>query len=629
MSDTQELLARAVELISGEERSGQQDLADAVEEAINSGSHLLGQAPTGSGKSLAYLAPVIACIAKGKRVVIATATISLQDQLWRKDIPLIKSVANGAVNAAILKGRGQYLCRVKLEAALGGTALFDERPGTTLADDLETLEEFARTSNTGDLAEVEAVAGEIAEQSRRAVSCPASECPGGAECHRARDCFALAAGVVAQDADLIVVNHALYFTHIASGGSLLPEHDVVIFDEAHGLADTATGVLGAEVSPRSIQSLASQLRKANASKDSCKEISRYAVSLEVALDGLEGRVAATRLFGDILVGLDARIATAAASVERSSAGTEGALALKTATSCREVLTRLVNPRSGDVVWVERGTALNLAPVDLGELLADRLFDEHSVILVSATLGTGERFEPLAARLGLDPGAESGHTAYQVLRVDSPFDHQSQAVLYVPSEMPVPNSSQWPDEVNLEIAELLGASGGRALILCTSVASVKRIAEFLRASCDHPILEQGQGSKQVLVDRFIAEETSCLVATRGFWVGLDVPGVACVLVVIDKIPFPRRDEPIVEARREMAGANGFRGVDLPDAALALAQGAGRLIRTKTDRGVVAVLDSRLATSNYRGTLLSALPPMRRTIDRAEACEFLRDAVVRTV
>jgi ATP-dependent DNA helicase DinG len=629
--DSDDLLRASVVMLGGEERPGQLELARAIRETIEVGTHLVAEAPTGSGKTLAYLCPVVT---SGAKTVVATATIALQDQLWRSDIPLVKR-SGGNARAALLKGRGQYLCRAKLDAALGGDALFDVRPHASFNDEIARLDEFADASTTGDLSEVEVHCGPISNQAIDAVSCSAGECPGASSCHRGDECFAVLARAVAEEADVLVVNHALYCAHLASDGQVLPDHDVVVFDEAHALADIAASALGADLSPRGLRSLASQLHRAGAGRLVTDGISQQAEVLERLFTEIDGRVVDPGAdLTDALNNAAQRIADASAAVPKDDASTEAAQAVKLAGARRETLARMVSPAEGDVIWVEGGRTLRIAPVDPGALMAKRLFARRAVVLLSATMGAGERFEPLARRVGLDPDlpragcAKPPGLGYQSLRVASPFDYREQALLYVPRTLPEPNDPAWPDAADGEIAALVDAAGGRTLVLCTSNAAVSRIAAHLREVSEHTILAQGEGSKRTLIESFVDDETSCLVATRSFWVGIDVPGVSCVLVVIDRIPFARPDDPMVSARRELAQRDGespFFAVDLPDAALILAQGSGRLIRSTTDRGVVCVLDRRLATKEYRSVLLRALPPMRRTVDRDEACAFLRDVV----
>ncbi|MBM3674621.1 MAG: ATP-dependent DNA helicase [Actinobacteria bacterium] len=632
-----EVLALAVAALGGEDRPGQQELCAAVAAAFATGHHLVAEAPTGSGKSLAYLAP--AAVA-GRRVVIATATLTLQDQLWSKDIPHLQTHGGAPFTAALLKGRSQYVCRTKLRAALDGRPLFDERPGPTFTRDLERLEAFARTSDTGDFAAVD-----IADASRRAASCAPRECPGRGKCADGEECFAEWARDRAAKADVLVVNHALYCAHLASGGNVLPEHDVVVFDEAHGLADVATDAFGLDLAPLGLRQLATRLSGVGVSRSDTDPIAAAADALERALDGAEGRLDPTRgALADALGSAAEHLATAIPRIEPGPDPAAAAQTTQLATARLEALRRAQAPRVGDVVWQEHGS-LCLSPVSVADTLADRLFTRVPTVLCSATLGAGNRFAPLTERLGLDPATDPGPLpldpdadhefgdepgdrprpgrGYAALRVDSPFDFRSQALLYVARHLPEPRDPAWPDAATAEIHRLVDAAGGRSLVLCTSRAAVTRIADALRDT-DHLILVQGDSSKAALLERFATEEASVLVATRSFWMGVDVPGPTCVLVVIDRLPFARPDDPLSEARRETVereGGNGFRDVDLPGAALVLAQGVGRLIRSRSDRGVVAVLDRRLATAGYRDVLLDALPPMRRVVDADVVRAFL--------
>ena len=369
-------------------------------------------------------------------------------------------------------------------------------------------------------------------------------------------------------------------------------------------------------------------------------------ALERALGDSDGRVDPTE--GALAAALTAaaeRLATATLTIDTKSDPTAAGQATQLAAARLDALRRLQAPAAGEVAWTE-GSVLHLAPVSVAERLRELLFAHVPVVLLSATLGTGARFAPFTRRLGLDPDAELGPIpspdredagddpdaqddespgfGYVSLQVESPFDFREQAVLYVARHLPEPRDAAWPDAAATEICELVAASGGRALVLCTSRAAVTRVSERLRAETDHPILVQGESTKAMLLTRFAEEEASCLVATRSFWMGVDIPGPSCVLVVIDRLPFGRPDDPLLQARREAAernGGSGFQDVDLPAAALVLAQGVGRLIRTKQDRGVVAILDRRLATAGYRNVLLDALPPMRRVVDPA----VVRDAL----
>ena len=625
--------------LGGDDRPGQLRLADAVAAALAGGHHLVAEAPTGSGKGLAYLAPAIT---SGRKVVVSTATLTLQDQLWHKDLPHLREHGGVPFRAALLKGRSQYVCRARLRVALDGAPLLEDRPGPTLARDLDRLEEFVADSVTGDLADVD-----IADASRRAASCAPRECPGAGKCSAGETCFAEKARERATTADVLVVNHALYCAHLASAGNVLPEHDAVVFDEAHALADVATGAFGLDVSAMGLRQLASRLSGVGVGRGDTDLVAAAADALERAIDAVDGRVDPTGgALADALGAAAERLATANAAIDASEDATAAAQVAQLGASRLDALRRLRAPRADEVAWRE-GPVLHLAPISVAGALADRLFRRLPVVLVSATLGGGPRFAPFAQRVGLDPTAEPGPVrvpdgpdapagdadddlgpgfGYDDLEVGSPFDFREQAMLYVARHLPEPRDPAWADAAAREVRELVGAAGGRGLVLCTSRAAVTRVSLVLRAETDHPILVQGEGSRSALLQQFGADESSCLVATRSFWMGVDVPGPSCVLVVIDRLPFNRPDDPLAQARREAAersGGSGFRDVDLPAAALVLAQGAGRLIRTRHDRGVVAVLDRRLATAAYRDTLLDALPPMRRVVDPAVVHAFLAD------
>ena len=634
------VLDRAVAGLGGDDRPGQRRLAAAVAAAVHEPHHLLAEAPTGSGKSLAYLAPILA---SGKRAVIATATLALQDQLWRKDLPHLHEHSGIRFSTALLKGRANYICLAKLEAARGGQALFDERPSQAFAPDLRRLTRFAAESPTGDIADL----GESVHlASTRLVTCGSNECPGATRCEQGAECFAELARGRAEGVDVVVVNHALYCAHLAAGGQLLPPHDVVVFDEAHVLDRTATGALGSDLSAAGVQQLAGRLRRAGAPAAVTEGLVDSAATVDNVLEDADGRVDPTigRLAG-VLDTLAERLAAAGAAIDREAAGALGAQAVRLAGARLDAVRRLRAPGAGEVVWVEGGNrpVLRLAPITIGGRLAPLLFARVPTILVSATLGAGARFEHLARRLGLEPETGEGTCApdgddggddlaltcgYVALHVESPFDFRTQALLYVPRALPDPREPGWNEAAADELCGLVESAGGRTLVLCTSWRAVTAFSEVLRDRSGHPVIAQGEEPPARLIERFSADEASCLVATRAFWMGLDIPGPACVLVVIDRLPFTRPDEPLEQARREAvedAGGDGFLEVDLPAAALALAQGAGRLIRRHDDRGVVAVLDRRLATARYRSVLLDALPPMRRVVEGNEVREFLRGIV----
>lgn len=639
-SDALDVLDRAVRALGGEERPGQRRLAEAVFEAITDGHHLVAEAPTGSGKSLAYLSPALA---SGRRTVVATATLALQDQLWHKDLPHLEEHSGVPFTRALLKGRSNYLCLAKMAAARGDRALFDERPSEQFQRDLKALERFSSDSATG---AVDDLPEGIDPASWRLVTCAANECPGATRCEQGAECFAELARLQAEDVDVLVVNHALYCAHLAADGHLLPEHDVVVIDEAHALDRTATGALGFELSAGGLHQLAARLRRVDTPAAAVDAINTSAERVSDALDQLEGRVDTTDgRISEVLAGLAEQLATAMRGIDRERGGAIAAQAFRLASTRLDAVRELQAPEDGEVVWVEgvERRVLRLAPITIGPRLAPVLFEKVATVLVSATLGPGTRFEPLARGLGLDPAAPIGGAGadeddtglgddgpglgYVALQVESPFDHRNQAMLYVPRHLPDVREAAWDDAAGAELCTLVEAAGGRALVLCTSWRVVRTFSEFLRAQTSHDVLVQGDEPAARLIEQFAAEETSCLVATRAFWMGLDIPGPSCVLVVIDRLPFARPDEPLEQARRELVertGGNGFLDVDLPATALVLAQGSGRLVRTRDDRGVVAVLDRRLATARYRNVLLDALPPMRRVVDGETAHRFLAES-----
>ena len=504
-----DVLQRCVRALDGDDRAGQRALTEAVAAAFDEPHHLIAEAPTGSGKSLAYLA---AAVTSRRVTVVATATLALQDQLWRKDLPLVRDHGGVPFEAAVLKGRAQYLCLARLRAAAGGEALFDERPGPDFAAELTRLEQFGARSATGDAADLE---GTVSPAGWRAVSCGPQECPGAARCASGGDCFAERARVNAEGADVLVVNHALYLADLAAGGGVLPPHDVVVFDEAHALADVATRALGSEVAPGGLRQLAGRVRAAGAPAADADGLGDAAERLEDCLGDLDGRVDPTedRLAG-ILAAAAERIAAVATRLAREGDDPRAAQAAALATARLEAVRHLQAPGINEVAWVDGGDrpTLRLAPIDVGSRLAPVLFAARPCVLTSATLGPGGRFEPLARRLGLDPDATPpGDAAYAAARLESPFDVRNQAFLYVPRSLPDPRQPAWADAAGEELCALVAAAGGRALVLCTSRRAVERLAALLRERTTHPVLAQGDAANAQLLDRFAAEETSCLVA----------------------------------------------------------------------------------------------------------------------
>ena len=597
---------------SGETRPGQVAMAEAVGRAIREQRHLIVQAGTGTGKSIAYLIPAVL---SGSKVVVATATKALQDQLATKDLPLVSS-ALGDVDFAVLKGRANYVCLQKAHETAGGDTLdLPDTGGGETARQLRQVLAWAATSKTGDRAEL---AFEPSARVWAQVSTTATDCPGALRCPAGEACFAEEARRRAEQAAIVVVNTHLYGAHMASGGHVLPDHDVVIFDEAHELEDIAAASLGLEITVGRFRSLAALARTVVGGRSAAVDDLAEAGDLfDAAIKPLSGKRVARPLDAQLdgVVSLVAERVTKAVSAVRQAGGDDPrrARALQAGGHLSTDLAWLRAPADTDVTWVEgaaHALSLRIAPVDVGERLAQRLWGSVTGVLTSATV------PPLLAdRLGIPSGA------CEELDVGSPFAYEEQALLYCAAHLPDPRSGEYEAAMHNELAWLISAAGGRTMALFTSWRSMLAAAAALRDRVAFPILTQADLPKPALITRFSGDEASCLFATMGFWQGVDIPGPALSLVAIDRIPFPRPDEPLQQARRDRAGAKAFKTVDLPRAATLLAQGAGRLIRSGTDRGVVAVLDPRLARATYRWDLVRAMPPMRRTRHREDVTSFL--------
>lgn len=643
--DPMVVLDDIVAALGGEERSGQRDLTRAVAKAIEGGHHLVAQAPTGAGKSLAYLAPAVA---SGLRVVVSTATIALQDQLVGKDLPDVARHAGVACTYARLKGRSNYVCWAKLRAARRPEALFHERVGPDFDTELGSIEAFADVSTSGDRSEL---GHDVSDATWRAASCGSDECPGRLRCTHGEQCFAERARERAFDVQVLVVNHSLYCVHLQTGGQLLPDHDLVVLDEAHAFAARATTAFGAELATAGLGPLARQLAHAGVDAPRVEGLERAAHALTAVVEARDGRIDAG---DDEITGALTNVAEqlAAARAQLRDADDDSARRADQAAEARlRTVRRLADPGPDDVVWVERGRLprLRLAPVTVAAQLAATLFGRHPVVALSATLGGAPPFAALARSLGLVPGGPlvtEAHAddhvdddgappgtrpgpGYQAIAVDSPFDWRAQGLLYVAKDLPPPTAADddWVAAAGARLLDLVVAAGGRTLVLCTSTAKVRHFSALLRDATDETVLAQGDAANARLVERFRDDEHSVLVGTRSFFEGVDVPGGACILVVLDRLPFTTPADPLARARKDRvaaAGGDPFAEVDVPEAALVLAQGVGRLIRQRADRGVVAVLDSRLATRSYRHALLAGVPPLRRTVDTDEVREFLRAA-----
>ena len=694
-------------LPSGEARAQQVEMARAVARAVETGRHLVVQAGTGTGKSLAYLVPALV---SGRKVVVATATKALQDQLADKDLPTVAGGLSRPFSFAVLKGRSNYLCRQRAGEVAGDgfQASLDDvgpsgdevpvpgasepaPPPERLADQVRELLRWAEETATGDRAHLPF---EPHPRAWAMVSVGPRECPGAFRCPSGEHCFAEAARAAAAAADVVVVNTHLYGSHLASGGAVLPPHEVLVLDEAHEVEEVMTASLGVELAPGRFRALVALARPFARGEEAVRVVDQVLDVADRLSDRLAGRVgervlvpaesdgvpagagsagarngagapaggpsvepagrergsgpfptpprpagpdpvpeaapARDRELSDLLALAGSRLDALLPLLRGSPSGPDGSppegpgsgdgdagrrsRALSAGGHLAEDLGRLAARTVDQVAWVDgtvRAPVLRLSPIDVGPPLAGLLWGSVTAVLTSATIPPR-----LTERLGLD--------AFSVdqLDVGSPFDYRANALLYVPRDLPDRRSPDAGPALHDELQALMEAAGGRTLALFTSRRATEAAVTALRPRLPFRLWAQGELPKGRLLAEFARDETSCLFATLGFWQGVDVPGRALTLVTLDRLPFPRPDDPLLQARRERVGEAAFRLVDLPRAATLLAQGAGRLVRSAGDRGVVAVLDRRLATAGYRGVLLAALPPMRRTTDRGLVQDFLR-------
>ena len=592
-------------------------MAEAVFDAITRRRHTIVQAGTGTGKSLAYLVPVML---SGKKTVIATVTKALQDQLAEKDLSL---VADGIAEAtslrptwAVLKGRSNYLCLQRLDELREPSTLRFGDEDRLDDKTLDRLERWAATTESGDLASID---WSFPEQSARLVSVGSDECPGASRCPRGDVCFAEAARRRATEADVIVVNTHLYGLDVASQGAILPEHDVVVFDEAHQLEDVISDSTARSMSAGRIAHLSGAIRSVIRDDALTGALGIIAADLNAALSPRAGSRLAVPLDASIsepLVALRLKVAdglNALGALGTDHAETKQRI-LRATIGCQRVIDEidsLLIASAGSVAFVS-GTAerpmLELAPLNVGPTLKSGVWDTKVAILTSATMPN-----TLPDRVGLGD--------VEVIDVGSPFDYENNGLLYCAKHLPPPNHPERDAAVHEELVRLITAAGGRTLALFTTYRAMHAAADALAGRIPHPILRQGELPKSLLLEQFAGDHGTCLFATAGYFQGVDVPGSSLSLVTIDKIPFPRPDDPLLSARRDQVGADAFNVYDVPIAATQLAQAAGRLIRMATDTGVVAILDPRLATKGYGKRLVAALPPMPRTIEFDRVADFL--------
>ncbi|MFJ2839889.1 MULTISPECIES: ATP-dependent DNA helicase [Nocardia] len=667
-----DLLATAVHALGGKERTGQTTMATAVDHAIDTKEHLAVQAGTGTGKSLAYLVPSLRhAVRTGRTVVVSTATIALQRQLVDRDLPRLADALAGPLGRvpqfAILKGRNNYLCLNKINSVIpedtGGEAeLFDAFAISKLGREVQRLNEWASDTETGDRDEI---APGVSDRAWRQVSVSSRECLGKTRCQFGQDCFAEKARAESAQADVVVTNHALLAIDAISGIQVLPEHDVVVIDEAHELVDRVTGVATAELAATAISAAARRCTKLIDERE-VDRLEGAAEAFHEALEDLppgrwdqlpDGIAPVLALVRD--AAWNARTALAPQGSVKATDDPDNAAARTMAVAAIDdvhdaavrTLTAFeeADPAARrDVIWLSadeiRGVArrtLRMAPLSVGGLLRSRLFGTATVVLTSATLQIGGSFDGLAITWGLpsqsggkvDPALANGATApadlesvrWSSLDVGSPFDHAKSGILYVAKHLPAPGRDGLAPAYLDEIEQLITSAGGRTLGLFSSMRAAKAATEALRERLDTPVLCQGDDSMGALVRKFADDPATSLFGTLTLWQGVDVPGPSLSLVILDRIPFPRPDDPLLTARQravESRGGNGFMTVAANHAALLLAQGTGRLLRSVDDRGVVAILDSRLATARYGGYLRASLPPYWETTDPEVVAKALR-------
>lgn len=626
----EKLLAAAVANLGGEHRPGQAEMANAVQRAFLDGKHLLVQAGTGTGKSLAYLIPALL---QEKRVVVATATLALQHQLVSRDLPkLLAGIAKQLprpAKFAVLKGRNNYACLYRVNE--GGLADEDqgeliETSTSGLGAEVIKLREWvaaeAKTGGTGD----RDFAPSHSDMAWRQVSVSSWECH-GSKCTYFTDCFAEQAREIAQNAQLVITNHSILAIDAAAELDLLPEHELVIVDEAHELPSRVTQSLTDELSVAELNRVARQT--ARWARDAALDLTEAADDLRLVLAELEP-IRIEDLSVELAEALHlVQQAVRKCSSEFSKDTDNDPVAFQAKQALQQIFTkleRILGLNGFEVLWLSRrergGDQLCIAPLQVNSELRQQLFAEKTVVLTSATLKTGGDFAATAASLGL-PKPASEH--WVELDVGSPFNYQKQGILYLAAKLPPPGREQPAPELITEILELIEASGGRTLGLFSSHQALVTITDIVREKLPFEVLRQGEAQLPELVAKFANNPESCLFGTLSLWQGVDVPGPSCQLVLIDRLPFPRPDDPLMSARQraaEKAGRNGFMSVAAPHAGLLLAQAAGRLIRTVDDQGVVAVLDPRLATARYGNYLKAGLPEMWTTQNPETARAALR-------
>ena len=619
--------------MGGTAREGQASMVAEGAAALEDREHLLVQAGTGTGKSLGYLVPLLThCATNGVRGVVSTATLALQRQILVKDAPVavdaVASATGVRLKVAVLKGWSNYACLHKLDGGYPteGT-LFDDRdmsvgPTGELGKEILRIREWVGDTTTGDRDDL--VPG-VSDRAWHHASVAKPECL-GKHCPLIDECFAQAARLEASEADVVVTNHSLFGINACGEGEFFGEYDVVVVDEAHELADRIRSQGTIALSAAAVARTAATARKHASVLVS--ELESAGQTLQLALAELpDGRLEAPlpTALHDALVLLDGAARQVASDVrdqaralgrDRSSEAAGGLAVARTAVAdLVDALDRMTSDsvaHGRDVAWIERPRMgaepprLLLAPIEVAGSVASHLLNGRASVMTSATLALGDSFDPMARSLGLTLAEQP----WRGLDVGSPFDYPRQGILYVAAHLPRPGTGISEAALD-EMLALVEASEGGMLGLFSSRRAAQEAAEVLRGATGLPVYAQGDDQLPTLVRAFAEDEAACLVGTLSLWQGVDVPGRTCRLVVIDRIPFPRPDDPVAQARTDAvvaAGGNGFMSVSATHAALLLAQGAGRLIRRSQDRGVVAVLDSRLRTARYGGFLTRSMPAL---------------------
>jgi ATP-dependent DNA helicase DinG len=626
----------ATEVTSFRPREQQREMALAVADAIRGNEILVVEAGTGTGKTFAYLVPALLA---GGKVIISTGTKNLQDQLFQKDLPMVRDALKAPVSVALLKGRANYVCHYHLERALSEGRFATREDVKHLAK----IKHYAKVSDSGDkggLADVPENAPIWMHVTSTRDNCLGQECPNH------KECFVLKARSEAMKADIVVVNHHLFFADVMlrdeGVAELLPACNTVIFDEAHQLPETASLFFGESISTTLLLDLArdTRIEAAASAKDfaplpkACDELDKAARDLRLVFKK-EGRLPAIatqdfKEFSPALKVLCDKLAQLNAMLEKQAERSEG---LENCWQRAQMLVQQLGKWQKDnepdqVKWLEifhHSLQLNTTPLSIAEIFEKQIVGSaRAWIFTSATLAVKQDFSHYQGEMGL----LKAKTACW----DSPFNYAEQALLYVPPNLPEPNSEGYTEAVVQAALPLIEASKGRAFFLFTSLRAMQRAheilqAEFDRRGWDYPLLLQGEGSRSELLTRFRALGNAVLLGSQSFWEGVDVRGEALSLVIIDKLPFAPPDDPVLAARiaqLNKQGRNAFMEYQLPRAIITLKQGAGRLIRDETDRGVLMICDPRLIGKPYGKRIWQSLPPMKRTRDEAEAVEFFKTA-----